>query len=87
MAEVRPEDVPNELVNVAARAWLAAAQNDDLRGHEMSHALAAAWTDIEAMVREKVAQDLLAVDPIEWALAGQHCGLDAARIARGEAGR
>ena len=37
-----------------------------------------------ADVREQVARDLLAVDPAEWALAGQHAGEDAARIARGE---
>ena len=31
---------------------------------------------------EKVAQALEAVDPVEWALAGQHAGRDAAQIAR-----
>lgn len=35
-------------------------------------------------VREQVAKELEAVDPAEWALAGQHAGIDAARIARGE---
>jgi hypothetical protein len=39
--------------------------------------------EIEREVREQIAQDLLAVDPVEWALAGQNAGLDAARIARG----
>lgn len=34
-------------------------------------------------VRERIAQDIEAVDPIEWALAGQRAGEDAARIARG----
>lgn len=38
----------------------------------------------EQAVREQVAADLLAVDPVEWALAGQHAGSMAARIARGE---
>ena len=37
----------------------------------------------EAEVRERIAQDIEAVDPIEWALAGQRAGEDAARIARG----
>lgn len=40
---------------------------------------------IERRIREQVAQELLGVDPAEWALAGQRAGLDAARIARGEA--
>lgn len=39
----------------------------------------------ERQVREQVAQELLAVDPAEWALAGQHAGHEAARVARGEA--
>jgi hypothetical protein len=38
----------------------------------------------ERMVREQVAKELLAVDPAEWAVAGQHAGNMAARIARGE---
>ncbi|MFJ2298127.1 hypothetical protein [Oerskovia paurometabola] len=37
----------------------------------------------EAELRERIAQDIEAVDPIEWALAGQRAGEDAARIARG----
>lgn len=40
---------------------------------------------IEASVRAKIAEELLAVDPVEWALAGQNAGLDAAVIARGHA--
>jgi hypothetical protein len=39
----------------------------------------------ERVIREQVAKDLLAVDPAEWALAGQRAGSMAARIARGEA--
>lgn len=39
----------------------------------------------EAAVREQVAADLLAVDPMEWALAGMASGMDAAQIARGVA--
>jgi hypothetical protein len=38
----------------------------------------------ERMIREQVAEELLAVDPVEWAVAGQHAGNMAARIARGE---
>lgn len=41
------------------------------------------WPWIEAHIREQVALKLLAVDPVDWALAGQHAGKDAARIARG----
>ena len=41
---------------------------------------------IEARVRRQVAEEIaaaiLAVNPVEWALAGQHAGQDAARIAR-----
>lgn len=39
----------------------------------------------EAAVRVQVAADLLAVDPMEWALAGMASGMDAAQIARGVA--
>ena len=42
------------------------------------HVITAAVT----ATREAVAQALEAVDPIEWALAGQGAGDDAARIAR-----
>ena len=34
--------------------------------------------------REQVAEEIEAVDPVEWALAGQSAGADAARIARGD---
>lgn len=33
-------------------------------------------------VAEEIASAILAVDPVEWALAGQRAGEDAARIAR-----
>jgi hypothetical protein len=36
----------------------------------------------EKQVREQVAQDLLAVEMVEWTLAGQHAGFEAAKIAR-----
>lgn len=38
--------------------------------------------EIERQVRERIAVALEAVDPAEWALAGQRAGQDAARIAR-----
>ncbi|MGH3477633.1 MAG: hypothetical protein ACRDQD_12425 [Nocardioidaceae bacterium] len=38
--------------------------------------------EVRAEERERIARALLAVDPAEWALAGQHAGEDAARIAR-----
>jgi len=40
---------------------------------------------IEAELRARIADDIEAVDPIEWALAGQDAGREAARIARGGA--
>lgn len=43
---------------------------------------AAARADERAKVAEDIATALLAVDPIEWALAGQSAGEDAAAIAR-----
>jgi len=36
-----------------------------------------------AKERERIAAELLAVDPVEWALAGQHAGVEAAKIVRG----
>lgn len=36
----------------------------------------------EAEVRERIAQAIEAVDPVEWALAGQDAGRQAATIAR-----
>lgn len=38
--------------------------------------------EIERQVRERIATALEAVDPVDWALAGQRAGQDAARIAR-----
>ena len=37
---------------------------------------------IRRQVAEEIAQAIEAVDPVEWALAGQHAGQDAAAIAR-----
>jgi len=40
---------------------------------------------VEAAVRAQIAADIEAVDPVEWALAGQDAGKDAAQIAKGGA--
>lgn len=50
----------------------------------MDPLITAALPHIERQVREQVAREIEAVDPIEWALAGQSAGADAARIARGD---
>jgi hypothetical protein len=47
--------------------------------------IAAAAPLIAAQVREQIAQEIEAVDDVEWALAGMRAGQDAARIARGGA--
>lgn len=38
--------------------------------------------EIRAATLEEAARALLAVDPVEWALAGQHAGRDAAALIR-----
>lgn len=38
--------------------------------------------EIRAAALEEAARALLAVDPVEWALAGQHAGHDAAALLR-----
>src|ERR1043166_4986611 len=38
--------------------------------------------EVRAGTAERIAAAILAVAPVEWALAGQHAGRDAARIAR-----
>ena len=50
----------------------------------LQEALTAALPHIARQVREQVAREIEAVDPVEWALAGQSAGADAARIARGD---
>lgn len=40
--------------------------------------------EFEAALRERIAAEIEAVDPIDWALAGEHSGTIAANIARGE---
>lgn len=37
---------------------------------------------VEREIREQIAKEIEAVDPVDWALAGQHAGKDAAAIAR-----
>jgi hypothetical protein len=39
---------------------------------------------VAAAEERGIAAALLAVDPVEWALAGQHAGVEAAKIVRGE---
>jgi hypothetical protein len=46
--------------------------------HRVAEAIAARLAD----ERERIAQAIEALDPIEWALAGQDAGTVAARIAR-----
>ena len=47
-------------------------------------AVTTALPHVERQVREQVAREIEAMDPVEWALAGQSAGADAARIARGD---
>lgn len=39
-----------------------------------------ALAEVQAETSRRNAAKLLAVDPVEWALAGQHAGRDAARL-------
>lgn len=54
-------------------------------GYKRKCGLAAVLPLIEAALRKEIARDLKAVDPVEWALAGEHAGDDAARIVRKDA--
>lgn len=59
---------------------------------ELFHCVAGAFIDKDrangpidayrAELAEEFAAALLAVDPVEWALAGQHAGADAAKLIR-----
>ena len=73
--DVWPHD-PTQIVKEALREYVGDGDGEDER------VLAAHEERVRAAVRERIAQDILAVDPIEWALAGQGAGHDAARIAR-----
>lgn len=53
------------------------------QGKAFDRWLAARDAEIRKDERELVAQDLEAVDFVEWMLAGQYAGADAADIARG----
>jgi hypothetical protein len=83
-----PADVPEapaELIDLFRDAETRAYGEDVDADYStiFARALGVVLAENERQVREKVAEDLLAVDPVEWALAGQSAGLDAARIARG----
>jgi hypothetical protein len=62
------------------REQLSDYDGDDIAAFQ--DALAAVLPEHEKQVREQVAQDLLAVEMVEWTLAGQHAGFEAAKIAR-----
>lgn len=53
-----PEDVPEELIDLARAASNAAPQKRDGKPTRMRHALAAVWPKIERQVRERVATEL-----------------------------
>lgn len=74
-----PDDIP---ASVADKVYLAPLA-DRLSQNDVKALICHLWPAIEQHVREQIAADLLAVDPVDWALAGQHAGKDAARIARG----
>ena len=77
-----PEDLPTEITDRIYSAPFPErfSQND------VKTLLAHFWPAIAEHVRAELAAEfasaLLAVDPVEWALAGQHAGADAAAIVR-----
>jgi hypothetical protein len=73
-----PDDIPTEITTMAYTA-----PGPRLSQNAAATLLAHYWPAIEQHVREQVAEELLAVDPVEWALAGQHAGADAAKLVRG----
>jgi asparagine N-glycosylation enzyme membrane subunit Stt3 len=77
-ATVSPDDIPTE---ITALIYSAPFKNR-LSQNDVAAILAHFYPAIEQHVRATVAEELQAVDPVEWALAGQHAGTDAARIAR-----
>lgn len=76
-----PDDIPTEITKLVYTLPLSTSQA--FSQNQAAALLAHFWPAIEQHVRKQVAADLLAVDPADWALAGQHAGQDAARIARG----
>lgn len=76
-----PDDVPTEITKLVYTLPLSTSQA--FSQNQAAALLAHFWPAIEKHVREQVAAEIEAVDPADWALAGQHAGQDAARIARG----
>lgn len=73
---MHPDEVPHEYVMAAMKAA-------GLLHHDTARpALAAVLPLYRAALAEEFAVALLAVDPVEWALAGQHAGADAAALIR-----
>lgn len=84
-----PHDVSDELAELGRRAMVTYVLATESTSHptyiDKSRAvLAAVLPEYEKLIREQIAQELIAIDGFEWALAGQRAGLDAAKIARGE---
>lgn len=73
------EDVPDD--NKRLMTATAGAVLDTLHP-ALQFLLSQARAGVESGERERIAAALLAVDPVEWALAGAHAGSDAAQIAR-----
>lgn len=78
MTTMTPDDIPTSVTKLVYTdpCGIVLSQN------QAAVFLAHYWPAIEQRIREQVAQELLAVDPVDWALAGQHAGKDAAAIAR-----
>lgn len=82
---MRAEDVPDELIDRARKAWVASARGH-LPGHGMAHALAAVLPAYEAMVRAKVAEEIERQEARDGDGSSWGNGMRrAAAIARGEA--
>lgn len=77
-----PEDLPTEIKDLIYSAPF----KNRLSQGDVRTLLVYFWPAIEQHIRSQVAEEfaaaLLAVDPVEWALAGQHAGADAARLIR-----
>jgi hypothetical protein len=83
-------DLPEEAVQAATRALVDHYGSPGTSSYQIATiALEAAAPVLAAQARaderrkvaEEIAAALLAVDPVEWALTGQHAGHDAARLA------
>ncbi|WP_282203941.1 hypothetical protein [Kitasatospora fiedleri] len=78
-----PLDIPiRDRIGLLIRDLPGTDRQSVISEDDAAHVIAHYWPEIERHIREQVARDLLAVDPADWALAGQHAGQHAARIAR-----